>query len=133
MPVSGSSLSFPAGGGCLRNHAKHATAHAMVAARLINSLIPERLLAVDASRVDPQQDGGAVSGPAGDFGGRDAHALRLRGDTQRADNLDYLSIIGLYLDVIANRSPSACHPGRGVLRLVRVGPIELERGCEEVS
>jgi len=52
--------------------AKHASAHETVAKGLVYPVAPECLVAVDASGVDPQQDGDAVSGAAGYLWGGDA-------------------------------------------------------------
>jgi len=59
--------------------AKHASGCGVIGQGLVYAVVPELLVAVDASGVNPQQDGDAVSGSAGDLGGRDA-CVEAKGD-----------------------------------------------------
>src|SRR5215831_17282758 len=52
--------------------AKHGSGHAVTGQSLVDPVVPELLVAVDASGIDPQQDGDAMTGPPGDLGSGDA-------------------------------------------------------------
>jgi hypothetical protein len=60
---------FPGGSGLLAQPRRNALQGVVIAQGVVDPAVPELFLVVDASGVDAQEDGDAVSGAAGDLGG----------------------------------------------------------------
>jgi hypothetical protein len=72
LSAPGSSRRFPAIGGHLRNHRETRSSGRVVVERVIDAVVPELLVTVDASGVDAEQYSDAMLGPPGDLGRRNA-------------------------------------------------------------